>query len=77
MLEALKGHDVLDAQNSAVELIDIGITTYQVVVIVHAYTVHEEPIKTIVIQEALRLQKQLTPESDGVKSQPGTLGTRY
>jgi small conductance mechanosensitive channel len=70
MLEALKKHDGLDTEKSNVELIDIGTATYQVVVIVRAYSVHEEPIKTIIIQEALRIQKELTPKSDG-DSKPG------
>ncbi|MDA4113946.1 MAG: mechanosensitive ion channel family protein [Thaumarchaeota archaeon] len=65
MLEALKKHDGLDEEKSNVELIEIGILTYQVVVIVRAYSVHEEPIKTIVIQEALRIQRELTPKSEG------------
>jgi hypothetical protein len=65
MLEALKKHDVIDAEKSNAELVDIGIATYQVVVVVRAYTVHEEPIKTIIIQEALRIQKELTPKSEG------------
>ena len=72
MLEALKKHDDLDAEKSNVELIDISIATYQVVVIVRAYTVHEEPVKTIIIQEALRIQKELKPRSEGDNKPGGT-----
>jgi hypothetical protein len=39
-------------------------------VIVRAYTVHEEPVKTIIIEEALRIQKELKPRSDG-DNKPG------
>ena len=72
MLEALKKHDDLDAEKSNVELIDISIATYQVVVIVRAYTVNEEPVKTIIIQEALRIQKELKPRSEGDNKPGGT-----
>jgi small conductance mechanosensitive channel len=71
MLRALKKHGELESEKSDVELIDLGISTYQVVVIVRAFTVHDEPIKTIVIEEAIRVQKELTPKSPAVSGPAG------
>jgi len=41
-------------------MVDIGATTYQVVIIVWTASDQDEPIKTIVIQEAMKVQKELT-----------------
>jgi hypothetical protein len=35
--------------------------TYQIAIIVWARTTFEEPIKTLIIQNAMKVQKSLTP----------------
>jgi len=63
LLESLKKYDDIDVEKSRVESVDIASTTYQVVAIVWTRSAFEEPIKTIIIQNALVIQKDLTPPS--------------
>jgi small conductance mechanosensitive channel len=58
-LESMKSRDIIDSEKSTVEIVDMGSSTYQVVMIVWAKSPFEEPIKTIMIQEALKIQKEL------------------
>jgi small conductance mechanosensitive channel len=60
-LDAIKKFDAIEADRSTMETIDIGSTTYQVVLVVWTKSSFEEPIKTIVIQSALKIQAELTP----------------
>ncbi|MGH2639880.1 MAG: mechanosensitive ion channel family protein [Rhabdochlamydiaceae bacterium] len=53
---------MIDPGKSKVEIVDIGTATYQIVVIVWSRSAFEEPIKTIIIQNALIVQKDLTPK---------------
>ncbi len=60
-LESMKKYDNIDPEKSNVETVDIGSSTYQVVMIVWTRSPLEEPIKTIIIQNALKIQTDLTP----------------
>jgi len=60
LLDPLLSYKVIDSERSSVEMVDIGATTYQVVIIVWTASDQDEPIKTIVIQEAMKVQKELT-----------------
>jgi len=62
LLDALKKYEIIDSEKSTVESIDIGISTYQVVMIAWARSAFEEPIKTLITQEALKIQKDLTAQ---------------
>ncbi len=55
-LESMKKYDIIDSEKSNVETVDVGSLTYQIVMIVWAKSAFEEPIKTIIIQEALKIQ---------------------
>ena len=59
-LEAMRTYDYIDLQKSGVEIVDVGTLTYQIVMIVWARSVFEEPVKTVMIQEAIKIQKELT-----------------
>jgi hypothetical protein len=54
-------YDKIDVKNSRVEIVDLADTTYQVVIMASTHSPLEEPIKTSIIQEALTVQKELTP----------------
>ena len=58
-LEAVKKFDLIDAERSYVAIVDVGLNTYQIVMVVWAKATYEEPVKTIVIQEALKIQSEL------------------
>ncbi len=60
-LESLKKYDEIDHEKSTVQSLDIGSATYQIVIIVWAHSAYDEPIKTIIVQSALRIQKSLIP----------------
>jgi small conductance mechanosensitive channel len=59
-LESMEKYKQIDSGKTKVEIVDIGSTTYQVVMIVWAKSAYEEPIKTIIIGEALKIQSELT-----------------
>lgn len=59
--ESIKKYEVIEPDKSRIETVDIGSTTYQVAIIVWTKSAFEEPIKTIVIQNALKIQTDLTP----------------
>jgi len=58
-LELMKKYDMIDSEKSNVETVDVGSTTYQIVMIVWAKSAFEEPIKTIMIQDALKIQSEM------------------
>ena len=62
-LESLKKYDNIIAEKSKVETVDTTISTYQVVMIVWTHSSIEEPIKTMIIQNAIKIQEELTPQS--------------
>jgi small conductance mechanosensitive channel len=66
--QALSRHDEIDPTMSKVRIVDIGGDTYQVAIEVWSHSPDDEPIKTIVLQEALEVQSQLAPESSVAKS---------
>jgi len=60
VLESLGKHDVIDAERSSVEIVDLSATTYQVVIAVWTDSDTDEPIRTLVIQEGMRARDILT-----------------
>jgi small conductance mechanosensitive channel len=72
-LDSLKDEHVVDVGKSTVEIVDTADTTYQVKLIVWAGTPVVEPVKTMIYQKALELQKQLEPaeERDGQTARSG------
>ncbi|MHB2035999.1 MAG: mechanosensitive ion channel family protein [Nitrososphaerales archaeon] len=60
LLESLKKYVIIDAERSIVEIVDVGPTTYQVVITVWAKSESEETIKTFVIREGTKVQEELS-----------------
>jgi small conductance mechanosensitive channel len=58
-LDSIKKYEIIDAEKSSAEIVDVGSSTYQIVMIVWARSAFEEPIKTIMIQEALKIQHDM------------------
>lgn len=64
MMDVLRRHeDTIDTKRSQIEAIDISSTTYSVVIQVWARTRFEEPIKSLIIQEAMNVLRDLSPQS--------------
>ena len=61
-LESIKGFEDLDASRSQVELADIGSTTYQVLLVVWTSNSFEQPVRTIMIRNALKIQADLNSQ---------------
>lgn len=61
LLDCLSAFKEIEAGKTTVETVDIGVNTYQIVIVAWAPSSFEEPIKTIIIQNALKIQKDLTP----------------
>ena len=59
LLESLKKYAVISAEGSRVEIVDVGTTTYQVVIEVLTSSEFDEPIKTLVIQEGMKVRELL------------------
>ncbi len=60
LLESQKKYDVIDAEKTSVEIVDVGATTYQVVVAVRTRSEFEEPVRTLVIREGMKVQEELS-----------------
>ena len=60
LLESLKKYDIIDAERSSAEIVDLSPTTYQVVITVWAKSDSEETIKTFVIREGMKVQEELS-----------------
>ena len=61
MLEALKKYDSIDQAKTRMDVVDVATGTYQVVIEVSAKTESDEPIKTILITESIKVERQLSP----------------
>lgn len=59
LIESLKKYDIIDGERSSVEIVDVGATTYQVVIAVWTKSVFDEPIKTLMIREGMKVQEEL------------------
>ncbi len=57
-LESIKEVENIDASRSTVEIADAGTTTYQVLMVVWTTSRYEEPVRTIIIKNALRIQAE-------------------
>ncbi len=57
-----KPNEIIDPSSLHVDLIDVSVSTYQVVVWVWANSVYEEPVKTVLIQYALEIRERLAPK---------------
>jgi small conductance mechanosensitive channel len=73
-LESLKKHDIIDAEKSSVEIVDVGDTTYQVALVVWARSSLVLPVKTIIFKEALKVQEEFAPKPDVDPEGPQPLG---
>jgi len=60
LLESQKKLEVIDAEKSSVELVDMGASTYQVVVTVWTRSEVEESVRTLVIREGMKVQEELS-----------------
>jgi small-conductance mechanosensitive channel len=63
MLDSLRGFDQVETQESNIETVDLGATTYQVAITVWTKNKDNEPIKTFMIQSAMRVIKELSTTS--------------
>jgi small conductance mechanosensitive channel len=66
-LESMKKYEIIDPQKSNVEIVDIGDDKYQIVMIVWARSAYEEPVKTLMIQEALKIQAEMMAKLPSVQ----------
>jgi small conductance mechanosensitive channel len=64
ILNALGKFDIIEPDKSSVEIVDVSPAAYSVVVQVCAKTRFEDPVKTMVIQEAMRVQRALETEEE-------------
>jgi small conductance mechanosensitive channel len=71
LLESLRKYETVDADRSSVEIVDLGDSTYQVLVSVWARSVSDESVKTMVIRQAMRIQKELNLPHGGAASPSG------
>ncbi len=60
LLESLGKYDYVDQSKTRIEVIDVAAGTYQIVIEVSAKSESDEPIKTLVIREAIKVEEQLT-----------------
>lgn len=58
LLESLK-NDAIDQSRTKIEVIDVATGTYQVVIEVSAKSESDEPIKTLLIREAIKVEQKL------------------
>lgn len=61
-LESMKKYEDIDPSKSNVETVDIGTNTYQMVMIIWTKNKFDEPVKTIMIQNALKIQSDMTSQ---------------
>jgi len=54
-----KNYDVIENDKLSMDILDIGISTYQIVVIVWTKLKWEEPIRTLIIKEAIEVQRKM------------------
>jgi len=58
--ESLKRYDVIDASKLSLEIVDVGPETYQVVITAWTQSMLDEPIRTVVIREAMKVREGLS-----------------
>jgi len=59
LLEALKKYDTVEVEESSVEIVDVAATTYQVVIAVWTRSDYDEPVKTLIIREAMKVRDEV------------------
>lgn len=59
LLESLSRQDSIDTSGTRMDIINVSTGTYQIVIQVSAKSESEEPIKTMVIKEAIKVEQQL------------------
>jgi small conductance mechanosensitive channel len=64
LLESLKKYEVIEGERSSMEIVDVAATTYQVVTSVWAKSESDEPIRTLVIREGMKVQDELSGTKD-------------
>jgi len=63
MLEALSAHESIDPTETRVEISDVGASTYQVSIVVKSRAELEEPVRTMVVRDGMRIRDQLAGQS--------------
>ena len=61
----LKHKETITPEKSNIEIVDVGLSTYQVVITVWSTSPFEEPVKTLIIQDAMDVQKALLKRKEG------------
>ncbi|MGI0078957.1 MAG: mechanosensitive ion channel family protein [Nitrososphaerales archaeon] len=59
LLGALKDKEVIVPERTRVEIVDVGVSTYQVAIMIWTRSSLEEPVKTLMIQSAMDAQTAL------------------
>jgi len=60
LLESQKKSDVIDSGRTSVEIVDAGFSTYQVVITVWTRSKSEEPVRTSVVREGMRVLEEIS-----------------
>jgi small conductance mechanosensitive channel len=66
------GSDLIEPNTTHVDIVEIGTSTYQVVVWLWTRSVYEEPVKTVIVEKALEVQRRLAAESASEKRSSST-----
>ena len=61
LMDILAGSEIIDIGKSTMSIVDVSQSSYQVAVTIWSNSIYEEPIKTLGIQAAITVQKELTP----------------
>lgn len=59
-LESQKKYDVVDSEKSSVEIVDVGATTYQIVITAWTRSESQESVRTLLIREGMKVQEELS-----------------
>jgi len=70
LLDSLREEKLIDIDKSTVEIVDAGDTTYQVKLVVWARTSIVDPVRTLVFNKALEVQRQLEPQQSADLQSP-------
>ncbi len=71
-LESQEKYDIIDAEKTSVEIVDVGATTYQIVITVWTKSDSDEPVRTLVIREGMKVQEELS-DTHGTKTQTSAM----
>jgi small-conductance mechanosensitive channel len=63
VLDSLQRYDKVETQRSSIETVDLGATTYQVAITVWTGNKDNDPVRTFMIQEAMKIIKELSTTS--------------